>query len=359
MSRASFTPVGRRAPPSTKRGAELTGERGQAPTAGIHWYAATAMRPTDDVLGFISETFHGADFTVMDRGVSGYTRTFTTIYGLRVFENPDRPEMGVHVIADGEAAEAMGHAKLQLIHFGLDMQPTRIDVALDHCPFEPHDLYTEWLRDNVRTRCKAPSNAKPDRIGVRAHTWMSSPAGDTFYMGSRQSTAFARCYDERGHTRFELELKGDRARAAAHVLFDPEAAFGIVAIGLVRDFVDYVDRESSANRRRCSLLPFWEAFIGSGDRIRLQMDEQPARSMDRTADWIWSQVAPSLALYEMWVEIADKTARDQLRRDLRQEGLRRLKQRHQALLSAAQLSLAPGRRAKMPDSVPSVWRQME
>ena len=251
-----------RPPPSTKRGVELTSEEAAVPTAGLHWYAATTMRTIDDVLGFISETFCGSDFTVLDHGVNGYTRTHTTIYGLRIFDNPGRSEMGVHIIADGDATEAIGHSRLQLIHFGLEMRPTRVDVALDHCPFDPADVYAEWLRDNVRTRCKAPSETRPDRSGLRAHTWMSSPRGDTFYMGSRQSTAFAKCYDERGHTRFELELKEARARAAVQLLFEPDAPVGPISMGLVRDFVDYVDKESSKNRSRCSLLPFWAALSG-------------------------------------------------------------------------------------------------
>lgn len=310
--------------------------------AGVHWFAATTTRPVDDVLGFLSETFGGADFTHRPSGVSGYTHTYTTIYGLRVYENPDRPEMGVHLIADGTASESMGLEALQLIYHGLEMRPSRVDVAIDHCPFVPAALYAEWLKNNVRTRCKASPVAKEERGHLRAYTWMTSPSGDTFYMGSRQSTAFARCYDERGYTRFELELKGTRAVAAAEVLLGTLDGFGVMALGLVRDFVDFVDSGSSTNRSRCDLLPFWQDFVGSASRIHIRVDQRPQPTLERISDWLWGQVSPSLALYEMWMEAVDNLTKEEIRRDLRREGLSRLSSRRMALFREAVRQL-PGR----------------
>jgi hypothetical protein len=82
--------------------------------------------------------------------------------------------MGVHLIADGMASESIGLEALQLIYHGLEMRPTRLDVAIDDCPFGPADLYSEWLQGNVRTRCKTSPVAKPGRESARAYTWMSS-----------------------------------------------------------------------------------------------------------------------------------------------------------------------------------------
>lgn len=303
--------------------------------AGVHWFAATTFRPLGDVLAFLSETFGGADFFERPRGVSGYTRTFTTMYGLRVYDNPDCSEMGVHLIADGTASESIGLEAMQLIYHGLEMRPTRIDVAIDHCPFGPADLYSEWLKDNVRTRCKASPVARKGREHVRVHAWMSSPSGDTIYMGSRKSTAFARCYDERGFTRLELELKGSRAAAAAELLFETLDVFGATALGLVRDFVDFVDKDSSANRSRCDLLPYWHDFVGSVSRMRVQIGQRPQPSLDRISDWIWGQVSPSLALYEMYLQAAENKTKEEIRRDLRREGLSRLSARRMALYREA------------------------
>jgi DNA relaxase NicK len=54
-------------------------------------------------------------------------------------------------------------------------------------------------------------DARAEFAHVRTCEWMTSLMGDTFYMGSRSSTQFARCYNARGFTRFEMELKKERA----------------------------------------------------------------------------------------------------------------------------------------------------
>ncbi len=110
-------------PLSTKRGAALTdrtqGE--QELTASIHWLAATTTGKEADVLGFVSATLGGADFETSERGVSGYTRTYRTIYGLRLFVNDERPEMGLHMIADGHACESIGYDALRMIYNTLEL----------------------------------------------------------------------------------------------------------------------------------------------------------------------------------------------------------------------------------------------
>ena len=290
----------------------------------------TTFAPLDDVLGFLSSTLHGADFTVRDSGVNGYTKTYTTLYGLRVYTNQERPEMGTHIIADGNACESLGYKLIQFIYHGLLLRLSRLDLAVDHCPFTPEELHKHWLKDDVRTACKPARNPKPGREGIRTHTWYSSPTGDTLNMGSRQSTAFARCYNERGFTRFELELKSERAEKAAGVVFEDPDTFQSIVLGLVQEFVDFVDAKSDTNRSRCLLLPFWKEFVEGGKRIKILMQPRPELTIGRLIDWIEGQVAPSLALYEIIKEATFK--RDVHRRELRIIGLKRLKKRHRALL---------------------------
>ena len=320
-------------PPFTKRGAALTDEAGdkQELEVGIHWLAATTMWKEADVLRFVSATLGGADFEVIERGVSGYTRTYKTLYGLRLFTNDERPEMGIHMIADGDACESIGYDALMLIFNAVEMKATRLDLAVDHCPFTPIDLCSEWERDNVRTNCKTVKKAKPGREHIRKCKFEGSPTGDTFYMGSRQSSAFARCYDERGFTRFELEMKGERAEKAATLILEDSAQLERHTMGMIREFVDFVDAESDANRSRCTLLPFWQTFVTKFERVKVQLTPRPELTLDRNKDWIEGQVAPSLALYEM--AHGSRDSFDDVRRNLRRIGLERLKPRHKILLS--------------------------
>ncbi len=293
------------APGYTKRGAVLTSTQERASQAqdlevGIHWLAATTqVLDIDHVLDFIAETLDGADFEVIESGVSGYTRTYKTLYNLRIFINEKRPEMGVHMIADGHACESLGYNHLQMLFLGMQMKATRLDLATDNCPFTPAELQREWIEDNVRTACKPMRDARQGWENVRTCKWESSPTGDTFYMGSRQSTAFARCYDKRGFTRFELELKAERAdKAAQLILAHPEQLIENT-VGMIREFVDFVDASEDSNRSRCSFLPFWQKFIKAFERVKVQLTPRPELTLERLKDWIEGQVAPSLALYEM------------------------------------------------------------
>ena len=306
---------------------------------GVHWLAATVPVETgldlDTVLAYIRGELHGADWSIRDRGVSGYTMTYETLFGLRVYANEDRPEMGIHMIADGDCCDAIGIECLRRIYVGLQMRATRIDLAVDNCGFSPADLRDEWHRDNVRTSCKPARNPMPGREGVRSCSWYSSPSGDTFNMGSRKATAFARCYNERGFTRFELELKGNRAvKVADLVLAEPSSASG-TALSVIRDFVDFVDSSASSNRSRCPLLPFWSDFVVGVCRARVRLDPRPEPSIGRTIDWIEGQVARSLAVYETYAETLFGTTRDRVRRRLRRIGLSRIRPRHEALLRMA------------------------
>lgn len=314
---------------------------------GIHWLAATVPFESEldvqTVLGFIGEELQGASWTVLDHGVNGYTKRYTTLFGLRVYVNPSRPEMGIHMIADGECCDAIGFNHLRRICMGLQMRATRMDLAVDNCDFSPAQLRHEWYRDNVRTACKPARNALPGREGVGTCSWYSSPTGDTFTMGSRQATAFARCYNERGFNRFELELKGERANKVASVLFN-EPEMGVeTTMSIVRDFVDFVDAASDANRSRCVLLPFWQDFVEQAGRASIRLDPKPEPTIDRTIDWIEGQVARSLVVYETYSEKLFDRPREAVRRRLRRLGLSRMRPSHDALLRMAVSSIQASR----------------
>ena len=234
------------------------------------------------------------------------------------------------MIADGHACESIGYDALRMIYNTLEMKATRLDVAVDHCPFSPDDLRREWVSDNVRTNCKPVKKAKPGREHIRTCKWDSSPTGDTFYMSSRKSSVFARCYDERGFTRFELEMKGERATKAATLIFADSEQLKQRTMGMIRELVDFVDAKSDTNRSRCTLLPFWRAFITKFERVKVQLTPRPEITLDRIKNWIEGQVAPSLALYEM--ACGSRDSYDDVRRDLRRIGLKRLQLRQKALL---------------------------
>jgi predicted ester cyclase len=152
MSRAHVATSDCSPPPSTNRGAAMTeGEQGGPLAFGVHWLAATVQADSGldvrTVLGFISEELRGADWTSTDRGVSGYTKTYKTLFGLRIYINDSRPEMGIHMIADGDCCEALGIGHLKRIFLGLQMRATRIDLAIDR--YQDGKMVEHWaVMDN-------------------------------------------------------------------------------------------------------------------------------------------------------------------------------------------------------------------
>ncbi len=327
-------------PPSTNRGAVNTSSPdsnhhpdAQKLVVSLHWLTATSkgVSPVDAV-AFISDYLaHGPE--LRDTGQWGYTSAFVWAGGLKLLDNEARPEMGVCLVADGSACEFYGFDKLSYIYQSLQFTATRLDLAADHCAFSPKRLRDLWYKDQVRTVCKPMVNAQAQHEHVRTCEWMSSPTGDTFYMGSRSSTQFARCYNSRGFTRFEMELKKERAAQVLEAIHQG-AALNEVMGSVVNQFVGFVKLDD-ANRHRCTPLPFWRNFLQalSDAGVVTRLDARPERTIERLVDWIEGQVAPSLAVYEMVKGRSDSF--DDVRRDLRRIGLNRATPKHYALVHAA------------------------
>ncbi len=287
---------------------------GEAPglSVGLHWLTATTtVLPPDGVLGYISEQV-GGGFEVLEHGgFRGYTAAVEGLYGLRVCWNPARSEMGTLLLLDGSACEQLSIMDIRSIYLGCDFRASRLDIAIDGCAFAPGVLEREWVRDNVNTRCKRPDPTKKavraGREHIRTCRWYEDEAGNTtFYMGSRSSTQFGRCYDERGWTRFELELKDQRAARAAVLVFDNPEQLARVGLSLVRDFVDFVDASiSDVHRDRCPLLPFWAEFVQDMEKASVRLDAQPEQTRERVIAWVESQVAKTLAMYELFTSTLD------------------------------------------------------
>jgi DNA relaxase NicK len=292
-------------PPPTNRGAVMTSSPGgdhasdgtNALAVSLHWLTATTKVLTISDCVSIAAEYLGSSVEVHERGAFGYTCTHELFGGLKLLSNEKRPEMGVCLYASGEVCEVLGFERLSWLYQAMHMTATRADLAIDNCPFSPGQLRWHWQRDNVRTNCKPMKGALESRVHVRTCNWHSSPDGDTFYMGSRSSTQFARCYNSRGFTRFEIELKKERAAEVMEML-NRGASMDEVALGVVREFVDFIHREDDVRPDRCRLQGFWQRFIDGFARIKTYVEPRPQRSFERVVNFIEHQVARTLALYE-------------------------------------------------------------
>ncbi len=157
---------------------------------------------------------------------------------------------------------------------------TRFDIAFDQVPFTVQqciDAASDPQARNVRSSV---------RKGTAFHSLGERDVGedgDTFTWGARASKSrMIRVYDRRQHetgVRLEMEWRGDRSDSLARSLADRAPhAWGTLAIAHLRDFIDFVDCDSSSNISRCSLLPWWAEFVQGVDRIRVKI-ERPARPL--------------------------------------------------------------------------------
>jgi len=148
----------------------------------------------------------------------GYSVCFIHPLGHSVMANYGRPEMGVHLSFGGRALSAIsegGHPATKLLDWCLTQgaKVTRIDLAID--------VFAQEI--DIRALASAPRVAAFPGSAKKWRLWEGDDGGCTAYIGSRKSDKFLRVYDKAAEqkrkdvnwTRFELELKGDAAKAAA------------------------------------------------------------------------------------------------------------------------------------------------
>lgn len=286
------------AAPGCTTGAEVT--------VGVHWFRGVSFEPVERVLDQLSMAV-GAVPEMRPGGKHAYDTTFQ-IGPLQLWWHTTREEQGVCVEVTGSACEALGVDGLLKVWNAADWRTSRLDLAADHAPFTPGMVRDAWRSGNVNTRVKVAKllddagewAVKEGREEWRRSEWVEAPSGDMFTMGSRASMQYARCYDRRGFTRFELELKSDTAAAAAPLVMEAlrqgPQAMGPVTVGLIQRFVKFVDRGADSNLGRCPELAWWAAFTEGVERARLWLGERVVRTVEEIKRWAERQVAPSLAL---------------------------------------------------------------
>lgn len=298
---------------------EVTG----AVEVGVHWFRAVTQEPVyelvDRLAGVLQESVE-----IRDTGMHGYSETFV-LGGVKVWHNPARRDMGACIEVSGDACEELGRDGLLAVWDAADWRVARVDLAVDRCPFTPGDLRREWLAGQVDTRVKVldPEGGRAPRAGRegwRRCEWSEQPDGDMFAMGSRAAGQYARCYDRRGFTRFELELKKATAHAAGprvmEALRSGRSAFAVETVSLIQRFVRFVDRGSVTNVTRAVPLGFWAAFVRGIEKSRLRVGERVVRTVEEVVGWVERQVAPSLAIVErvLGVEALGRVIREGRRR---------------------------------------------
>lgn len=253
----------------------------------VHELTGTTRCTLDEVLATLAE--FGFPVDEQKFGSRLYRRRWSGEFGVTVqAENKMRSDE-VHVRIPGQACEHLGLVTLLSLGTLLNLKVTRLDAAIDYCPFTPEHLFEARRRGLIRTHAQQGG-------------WKDSPEGNTFELGSRKSDVFLRCYDRRGYTRTELELKRGHAQEfLAGLMARDVSEFPALFLGALRAHVDFVDPGACSNISRAPLLPFWRAFVGMFERVRLA----PARAVPVVEKYL-RQARKYASLVYVYISLASR-----------------------------------------------------
>ena len=229
-------------------------------------------------------------------GYFGYRQclTFNTIKIL--YDGTE--DMGVHLILPSTALSYLGDRldvfKLFLKFTKVGFEVSRIDLALDVYD----DLMPKILSDiklhNYRTRSRTIK--KINKIDTRTNKVI----GQTIYVGSRSSEKMLRIYNKQMEsaldyklTRFELEIKGEKAKQVFDLLVTGQANFSDLIKQMLRDHIKFIRPTNDSNKARWPLAIYWAKITSTDKKLDLAMPKKP-KSLDATIQWLLKSVSKSL-----------------------------------------------------------------
>ncbi len=310
--------------PPTNRGVEITKPSGLPVEPmlefTVHELTGTTRCTPEEVEGTLSE--FGISLEENKTGSRNYRRLWSGDFGSSVETDNKFGTDESRVRIPGQACEHLGLVNLLSLATLLNLNVTRLDAATDYCPFTPRHLLQATDMGLTRTH-------------AQTHGWDSNNDGDTFTLGSRKSDVYLRCYDMRGYTRTELELKRGHAREFLAALMSRDMdEFPALFLGAIRSCVDFVDSGACENISRAPLLPFWREFVGMFERVRLA----PARVQPVVEKYL-RQARKYAGMFHVYASLVASPGRPlaHVLGELYSHGAEHLKPHHRLLLRRSQV----------------------
>jgi phage replication initiation protein len=296
------------APPLCNTGVQNTSQSGSR--ALVDWVSFTLknvqhVQDVIDILGLDSNLFMDCK-----NGEHGYLSQ-KRFGGISIFYD-GREDMGIHVNISGqgcrqfETYSSMSWSLFFNLLFNFELNITRLDVAVDDFT---GTLKLATIKRKIRDALI--TSRFRDAIEIRkTHLKDGSSKGDTVYFGSPTSDIQVRFYDkylERLESGFEIEegieswvraeiqLRDDRAYAAAVILSTEELQVGEMVKGILKNYIRFLVKGHQKNKSYWSTAPFWIKFLDNVEKLALSQ-QAPDRTIERTYNWIEKQADTSIAL---------------------------------------------------------------
>lgn len=275
---------------------------------GVHWIQGTVI--IESVKKFMefcqnlckfhkNDSFRWSDTPT--RMGKLYKRSAISMGGLRVGYS-ENDQLGIvegFFMVPGSYLELLDlKAQLKILKFCNQFKITRIDIAFND--FEkvltPHKLHL-WAMEGKMRGFRTHSSPREDfrQIGFEN---LSQGATKTF--GSRASQKYLRVYDalpvhNLDATRWELELRDDRARTSTNLILEAAGDVESEIRGQIVGCINFVEPLNSRSDR-CEIVEEWKSFIdyvGSAIKVKIAREKT---TLDQSIDWLFKQVAKTLAI---------------------------------------------------------------
>jgi len=165
---------------------------------------------------------------------------------------------------DALGAEGLGGFIEALESSGWRWHTKRIDLAWDGVPFTPLQFDEAVRAGQFVSRS----------MSVADRGWRNNEEGSTAYLPDVEKrkgrNRLVRVYDRRGPVRCELELHDEDAQACVLALCGKSVdRWSKTSVGYLLRTVDFRDVASGAQVNRCARLPWWEAFVGDAEKVKI------------------------------------------------------------------------------------------
>ena len=234
--------------------------------------------------------------------------------GCRAFETMSRLTIKGAKDKQGTASTAFP-TLFQLLAAEPSANISRIDIACDDR--EGHLSMADIVRKVQDNEINSRMSKRTLYLGYDG----KQRSGTTVYIGAESSAFRVRIYDkaleqgESGHwVRVELVMRGENAQAFGRQLTNAESV-GKLAAQVINDKLSFIERDD-INITRCTVCPWWRAFVDELESVRLVARETVQHCVEHIAEWVESQVGPSLAIlfqtmgfpkiFELAVDAADR-----------------------------------------------------
>lgn len=251
------------------------------------------------------------NFIEMDTGLYGYTKAkrfgkIAVFYG-------GREDMGIHLQMSGEGCrefERLGKMNWEVLFkvcLGAEGNFTRVDLAID-------DYEGYWKMKTIERKVEKGEVVSKFRTAkcVKEYRLENGESlGETVYFGSSQSRLKLRMYDKRKQmhekkgvdlkelpevwNRTEIETRDERAQMVAHLIAEGDPV-GRILRGVLKHYLRFAVRGKDKTKSRWKTAHFWDRFIKDVEPIRLTEKAEMEASVEKRIDWLYKQVAPTLAM---------------------------------------------------------------